>query len=174
MSATGNANPNGKPVRGRPKKFIDLELVEKLAHIQCTHAEIAATLGVSIDTLQRNKDYAAVVKRGAEGGRKSLRRMQFESANRGNVVMQIWLGKQYLGQTDHQVTEVRQLPSLGQLSSAELSAVLNEYVTAQPAIAAEIAAIDVDFAIEYPQFAKPAALADRPQQAGANTDSDHN
>jgi hypothetical protein len=49
-----------KPKRGRPKKFVDLELVEKLAHIQCTYGEIAATLGVSVDTLQRNKDFAAI------------------------------------------------------------------------------------------------------------------
>ena len=86
--------------------------------------------------------------------------------------MQIWLGKQFLGQTDHQVTEVRQLPSLGQLSSAELSAVLNQYVASQPALAAEIAAIDVDFAVEYLNVAKPVALANAPQQPGAQTDSD--
>ena len=30
----------------------------------------------------------------------SLRRQQFKSAEAGNVTMQIWLGKQYLGQTD--------------------------------------------------------------------------
>src|SRR5512142_1202602 len=94
-------NDDGTPKRGRPRKHIDLELVEKLAHIQCTHAEIASTLGVSVDTLNRNEHFAETYKRGAEGGRKSLRRMQFESANRGNVVMQIWLGKQYLGQSDH-------------------------------------------------------------------------
>ena len=94
---------------GRPKKHIDLELVEKLAHIQCTYAEIASTLGVSVDTLQRNDHFAATYKRGADGGRKSLRRMQFESANRGNVAMQIWLGKQYLGQSDYR-TEVQLRP----------------------------------------------------------------
>src|ERR1700681_3423535 len=104
-----------KPKRGRPKKFVDLELVEKLAHIQCTYGEIASTLGVSVDTLQRNKDFAVVYKRGAEGGRKSLRRMQFESANKGNVTMQIWLGKQYLGQSDHVVNDVRPLPSVREL-----------------------------------------------------------
>ena len=102
-------NGNGMPQRGRPKKHIDLELVEKLAHIQCTYNEIASTLGVSVDTLQRNADFAVTYKRGAEGGRKSLRRMQFESANRGNVAMQIWLGKQYLNQSDHR-TEVQLRP----------------------------------------------------------------
>src|SRR5215472_3110294 len=88
-----------KRKRGRPRKRIDLELVEKLAHIQCTQAEIASALNVSVDTLQRNKDFAAIYEKGMEGGRKSLRRMQFESANKGNVAMQIWLGKQYLGQS---------------------------------------------------------------------------
>ena len=35
--------------------------------------------------------------------------MQFESATRGNVAMQIWLGKQYLGQSD-QRTELQLRP----------------------------------------------------------------
>jgi hypothetical protein len=67
MGTTVTAKAGGKPVRGRPKKFIDLELVEKLAHIQCTHAEIAATLGVSIDTLQRNKDFPGYLKGDPKG-----------------------------------------------------------------------------------------------------------
>ena len=36
----------GKP--GRPKIVIDWELVLKLAHIQCTQAEIASTVDVSV------------------------------------------------------------------------------------------------------------------------------
>ena len=66
----------GKPKRGRPKKFVDLEMVELLAHIQCTHAEIASARNGSVDTLWRHPPFAEVYKRGAEGGRKSLRRMQ--------------------------------------------------------------------------------------------------
>jgi hypothetical protein len=114
------ADSQDAPKRGRPKKFIDLELVEKLAHIQCTYPEIASTLGVSVDTLTRHPDFAVSYKRGAEGGRKSLRRMQFESANRGNVAMQIWLGKQYLGQSDHVTQDIRKLPQVVDLSSEEL------------------------------------------------------
>ena len=86
---------------GRPKIVIDWDLVQKLAHIQCTQAEIASAVGVSVDTLHRHPEFAEVYKRGAEGGRKSLRRMQFESATKGNIAMQIWLGKQYLGQRDN-------------------------------------------------------------------------
>src|SRR5215472_11914968 len=136
-----------KPKRGRPKKFVDLELVEKLAHIQCTYGEIASTLGVSVDTLQRNKDFAVVYKRGAEGGRKSLRRMQFESANKGNVVMQIWLGKQYLGQSDHATTEVRSLPSLAHISSSQLRELLDEYKRKFPDVAAGLDLIDADYTV---------------------------
>jgi hypothetical protein len=167
-----NEQAKQKPKRGRPKKFVDLELVEKLAHIQCTHAEIASTLGVSVDTLQRHKDFAATYKKGAEGGRKSLRRMQFESANRGNVVMQIWLGKQYLGQRDQHTTEIRQLPSLRDLSTEELAAMLNEYVAVRPELAAEITAIDADFVVEPEAPAKPAVLLPTPASASADDSSE--
>lgn len=106
-------------------------MVEKLAHIQCTQTEIAATLGVSVDTLTRRKEFAEVYKRGCEGGRKSLRRMQFEAASKGNVTMQIWLGKQYLGQTDHSVSELRQG---GPLTLEELARCAKQYLGANPAL----------------------------------------
>src|ERR1700681_1125040 len=145
-----------KSKRGRPKKFVDLELVEKLAHIQCTYGEIASTLGVSVDTLQRNKDFAVVYKRGAEGGRKSLRRMQFESANKGNIAMQIFLGKQYLGQSDHVVNEVRRLPSLRAMTTEELRQAIDEYMSAFPDLAAEVraeqATIDARYAVVPPEL----------------------
>ena len=139
-----------KPKRGRPKKFIDLELVEKLAHIQCTYPEIASTLGVSVDTLQRHKDFAATYKRGAEGGRKSLRRMQFESANKGNITMQIWLGKQYLGQSDHMTNEVRRVPSLRDMTTEELGQALDEYLRDFPELAAEARAERATIDARYP------------------------
>jgi hypothetical protein len=44
--------------------------------------------------------YSEAYKRFSEDGKKSLRRLQFDSARKGNVTMQIWLGKQYLGQRD--------------------------------------------------------------------------
>lgn len=84
----------------RPKKFIDLELAEKLATIQCTQEEIAVILGVSVATLQRNEEFCSIYKKAKENGKSSLRRMQWKSAEKGNVTMQIWLGKQYLQQRD--------------------------------------------------------------------------
>jgi hypothetical protein len=143
-------------------------MVEKLAHIQCTYSEIASTLGVSVDTLQRNKDFAATYKRGAEGGRKSLRRMQFESANRGNVVMQIWLGKQYLNQSDQITKEIRTLPSLRDISAEEMREVLNDYAAGFPALESQVRALDAEYTVvQDASPAKPAAAAG-PREGGTS------
>lgn len=83
----------------RPKIKIDFELVKKLANIQCTQSEIAAIIGCSVDTLQRNKDFAVAYKNGQEAGKMSLRRKQFALADK-SAAMAIFLGKQYLGQKD--------------------------------------------------------------------------
>lgn len=85
---------------------LDSAKVEVLAAIQCTFDEIASGLGVSTDTLdRRRKDdpkVADAIKRGREEGTRSLRRIQWEAAQKGNVTMMIWLGKQWLGQKDKQ------------------------------------------------------------------------
>lgn len=85
---------------GRPKFIVDYETVEKLAHIQCTYGEIASFLGCSVDRLKKDEEFISRYKKGAEGGRTSLRRMQFKLAEK-NTSMAIFLGKQYLGQKDY-------------------------------------------------------------------------
>lgn len=87
---------------GRPKIELDYALIEKLAHIQCTQEEIASMLEVSVDTLQRDAKFCGIYKKGQEHGKMSLRRLQWKLADNGNTTMAIWLGKQYLGQTDKQ------------------------------------------------------------------------
>ena len=82
----------------RPKAGIDTESIKKLAHLHCTFDEIASFCNVSTMTLQRR--FVHTIKRGREMGKISLRRTQFEKAIGGNVVMQIWLGKQHLDQRD--------------------------------------------------------------------------
>jgi len=82
----------------RPLKKVDNEAIKKLAQLHCTYDEIAEFCDVSTKTLQRN--YVHLIKKGREMGRISLRRAQFEKALGGNVVMQIWLGKQHLDQRD--------------------------------------------------------------------------
>lgn len=84
---------------GRPKFKIDYTAVEKLSNIQCTQQEIASFLGCSVDTLQRDEKFCGLYKKGQETGKMSLRRMQFKLAEK-SAAMAIFLGKQYLGQTD--------------------------------------------------------------------------
>ena len=94
----------GEHVGGRPKIELDPAKVEALAALQCTFDEIASGLGVSTDTLDRrraeNPEIAEAIKKGREEGTRSLRRLQWEAAEKGNVTMQIWLGKQWLKQSD--------------------------------------------------------------------------
>jgi len=83
---------------GRPPIKIDPKQVKQLARIGCTYPEMAAVLGCERKTLMRR--FGTAVKEGQEHLKASLRRMQYTSATNGSVAMQIWLGKQYLGQNE--------------------------------------------------------------------------
>ena len=82
----------------RPRKPIDGEKVKQLASLGLCYAEIAAVLECSHDTLERR--YRDVIAAGHEKRNASLRRKQYEVAIIGNPTMLIWLGKQFLGQSD--------------------------------------------------------------------------
>lgn len=97
--------------RGRPKANIDLDMVRKMAHIHCTQEEIAQVLDVSVRTLHRNKEFKQVYKKALEEGKASLRRLQWRKAEDGDKGMLIFLGKQYLGQSDH--TDMRHSGDIG-------------------------------------------------------------
>jgi len=92
----------------RPRKQINFAQVEALATIGATDEEIATVLGISTNTVGRRKKdndlFAEALKRGRDKGKVSLRRLQWQSAQKGNVAMQIFLGKQLLGQRDHRET----------------------------------------------------------------------
>ena len=88
----------------RPKKAIDVRQVVKLAELHCNDREIAAVVGVSEDTLHRR--FAEEIDKARARCKTSLRRVMWRTAMKGNVTMLIWLGKQYLGQTDRAATEV--------------------------------------------------------------------
>ena len=85
---------------GRPKIKIDAALVEKLAGIGCPNKEIASIVGCSVDTLDRH--FADVITKGRENGKTRIRQKQIQMALNGNVAMLIWVGKNWLGQTDKQ------------------------------------------------------------------------
>lgn len=100
----------GKKKIGRPRALQPdlrtLATLRGLGRIQATIRECAAVLGVSHQTFiafcRRHPEAAEIMEQGREMGRQSLRRVQFKTAHDGNATMQIWLGKQYLGQTDKQ------------------------------------------------------------------------
>lgn len=89
---------------GRPKFVIDYESVSKLAAMQCTQMEIASYLGCSVDTLQKDEKFNGIYKEAMDKGKASLRRRQWAAVEEGNTTMLIWLGKQYLRQSDKQDT----------------------------------------------------------------------
>lgn len=90
---------------GRPQIQIDEEVFIGLCRIQCTLNEIAGFFKCSEDTVERwckrtfKKTFAETYKIHSVNGKISLRRYQFRMAEH-NVTMAIWLGKQYLGQSD--------------------------------------------------------------------------
>lgn len=95
-----------KKKNGRPLTEINYTQLDKLCAIQCTGEECAAFIGIDYDTLQRAlkrdkkttfTDYYA---QKSASGKISLRRRQFQAAEDGNSTMLVWLGKQWLGQSD--------------------------------------------------------------------------
>tara|TARA_R100000234_G_scaffold98455_1_gene66963 strand:+ start:9333 stop:9632 length:300 start_codon:yes stop_codon:yes gene_type:complete len=82
----------------RPKKHnIDTKQLQNLARLGCTNTEIADFFGCSENTIRRYGEYLT---KGRAECKMRLRQMQWKSAESGNVTMQIFLGKQVLGQSD--------------------------------------------------------------------------
>jgi hypothetical protein len=105
---------------GRPPIIFsdaDWQSIEKLCSLMCTADEIAHFMGVSVDTLSRRVleqfgcTFAEYHKKNSVGAIISLRRIQWQSALNGNATMQIWLGKQYLGQKNNLDVSVKPEPN---------------------------------------------------------------
>ena len=93
----------------RPKKYnIDTDQVEKLAGLGCTNIEIASFFGCDESLIR--KSYSENLVKGRENGKIRLRQWQMKAAQKGNVAMLIWLGKQMLGQSDKQEITTTELP----------------------------------------------------------------
>lgn len=118
---------------GRPPVQIDKRKFENLCAIHCTKDEIAGIFDCSPDTIENfcKKTYfdekgepmtfSATFKRYSAGGKASLRRTQFRLAEK-SAAMAIFLGKQYLGQTDkieQTVTEVEDLSPLAAMLAGD-------------------------------------------------------
>lgn len=108
-----------KHAGGRPRDEFDWNLVESLTILEASESFIAERLLIKygepvneksiqakIKLIQRrikekyNSSFVQFRKQKFEGQKIKLRTYQWRSAEQGNVTMQIWLGKQYLGQSD--------------------------------------------------------------------------
>lgn len=78
----------------------DKLLIERMSAHMLSADEICAILDISRSRFDGNLALQAAYQRGQEMGKATLRRLQWKSAMKGNAIMQIWLGKQYLGQAD--------------------------------------------------------------------------
>ena len=112
---------------GRPKIQIDENDFKKLCGLQCTLSEIASFFNCSEDTVERwcrrelKMSFADAFKKHSAGGKISLRRWQFKMAEH-NCAMAIFLGKNWLGQSDkieQTITEVEDLTSLAEMLKDE-------------------------------------------------------
>ncbi len=84
-------------MRGKREISVDKQ-VEKLAAYGLNNKEIAEVLGYDDSTLKRKFENILIKGRGEL--KKRLKRKQIEVAMQGNVSMLIWLGKQYLDQSE--------------------------------------------------------------------------
>jgi hypothetical protein len=107
-------SPPRKPLGWRKLKFIlpngngltedGYHYLEDMARVGCTRAEIAASLGIGRDTLylyeKADPRITNIIETEHEVGRQELRMMQKRAAKKGSNAMLIWLGKQWLSQSD--------------------------------------------------------------------------
>lgn len=82
-------------------------IVHDMAYHQCSWIEIATVLGVTRNKIEEK--YRDILNIAQTELKHDLRRLQFISGskNKGNATMLIWLGKQYLEQSDTPQMEIK-------------------------------------------------------------------
>ena len=75
--------------------------IQDLASYMCTKEEVANIIGCHRTTLYKNQDALDAYDRGVNVAKLNIRKSQFTLATKLNSsLMNVWLGKVYLGQTD--------------------------------------------------------------------------
>ena len=133
-------------------KFIspDPDKIQMLASFGCSITEIAKYFRIDESTVR--KKYKDELETGRESLKVRLRQLQWDHAARGNTALLIWLGKQYLGQTDR-----KEIDLIGNLES-----VLKE-------CGFEDSPIDAEYSVEEEDTEQAKAVESRRLQA--NKDS---
>jgi len=102
---------DGRKNNGRPRAPIDWQKVDQALMAGCNGVQVAAKLGIHPETLYKSvqrdfkmgfSEYEAAKK---AKGDALLCELQFDKAVKGDTTMQIWLGKQRLGQSDKRETK---------------------------------------------------------------------
>jgi len=96
-------NKSAGLVIGRPGKqrVIKPEDIENLARLHCTWVEMSDYFNIPIETLKYR--FRVLVTKAQVETKQALRKAQIKAALGGNTSMQIWLGKNILGQSDQPV-----------------------------------------------------------------------
>lgn len=123
---------------------VDIKKLKELCSIGCTMAEAESVLKVDDLTITKalkhfeGKTWKQFFKEHSTGFKMSLRRLQMRSAegdfdidnNKYNVLpsvpMQIWLGKQFLGQKDKNETVIEEKTNIPQFEWADAEDVTNQ------------------------------------------------
>lgn len=91
---------------GRKKISIDWDKVDRYLQAQCSAVGIASILGIHERTLygrcetDKNMLFTDYAQQKRGEGQELIRMKQFKLAMEEDKIMLIWLGKQYLGQSD--------------------------------------------------------------------------
>lgn len=107
LAAEGKKKKPTPSKTGRKRAKLDWKQIAKFCFMQMVDQEIEYCAGADITTIQKeclevnDCTFSAYKAKHSAGGRASLRRVQFEKAtmDKDNTQL-IWLGKQYLNQSD--------------------------------------------------------------------------
>lgn len=90
----------------RPEKQIDWKKVDAMLEAHCNGTEIAAQFGMHPDTFYKrvekeyNMGFSEYFQQKKATGKSNLKFAQYKKALGGNTSIQIWLGKNWLGQRE--------------------------------------------------------------------------
>ena len=110
-TAVAKRGPKGA---SKPLTDKDFKKILNMVRIQCTMEECCSVLEMSDTTLNRRlkemeyNNFEDFYKRHNDEGKMSLRRMQWQAAEKGNSTMLVWLGKQHLNQKDKTETKIHE------------------------------------------------------------------
>ena len=97
---------------GPKPKIIDWQKVDNMCAIHCKGEEIAFIMEMDYDTLAKcckrdhKMQFSDYIRQKSATGKMSLRRRQYSAAMEGNTTMLVWLGKNWLEQSDNHHLEI--------------------------------------------------------------------